>query len=80
MRGNEQPDIGKIFRDHKREQERGKRLGAAAAYLASPVGQGEVAGKIGGTGPPTGGSSGSAEAEQAEFLADLHRTPGELLT
>lgn len=70
-----------IITNHLRDftAERRSKLGAAAEYLGSDIGQREVAGKLGGSAPPTGGSSGGTEAERAEFLADLQQAPQDVL-
>lgn len=60
-------------------QERLKKLGAATHYLNTAPGQKEAAHEQGNSGPPTGGSSGGTEAERAEFLADLHQVPKNVL-
>lgn len=59
--------------------ERERKLGAAASYLATEVGQAEAVGEKGGTGPPTGGSAGVSSGERAAFLADLERAPQDIL-
>lgn len=61
------------------EDERRRLFGDAATYIATKLGQQEVALILGGSGPPGGNASPYQVLEKEEFHADLEPAPEEVL-